>query len=77
MDIEWILTDEINAVKISDLHYFVTTPNDKKDCHITFSDEGRMLFDGRDIETEDFMAYVSMLDAVDEGQTHFEANGDI
>lgn len=70
-DIEWILTEDITAKKI----YRVTSKDGAKTCDITFSPEGRMLFDGEDIETEDFMAYVGLLDGVDDGYTTFE--GDI
>lgn len=45
-------------------------------CTISWAPSGmggwaRMLFDGEDIETEDFMAYVGLLDQVDEGVTEF------
>lgn len=33
---------------------------------ITYTGEGRMLFDGEDIETESFMAYVGLLDMIEE-----------
>ena len=33
----------------------------------------RMLFDGDDMETEKFMAFVGLLDMVDEGETEIEA----
>jgi hypothetical protein len=72
MDIGWILTDEINAGKIQSGHYRVMSVDGVKECDITYRD-GRMLFNGEDIETEDFMAYVGLLDAIDEGETHFPA----
>ena len=75
MDIHWILAEEISATKVATGHYLVSAL-DGKNCNITFSPEGRMLFDGQDIETEDFMAYVGLLDMIDDGETHFEADAE-
>lgn len=45
MDIYWILEDEIDAIKVSTGHYRVTSVTGAT-CDITFSPEGRMLFNG-------------------------------
>jgi hypothetical protein len=37
-----------------------------RQCVITWNTKGRMLFDGFNIDTEEFMAYVGMLDAVED-----------
>jgi hypothetical protein len=35
-------------------------------CTITYNSKGRMLFDGFDIETEEFMGFVGIQDAVED-----------
>lgn len=74
--IEWILTEDITVVKI----YRVTAQDGSKTCDITVgpTPQGtRMFFNGEDIETEDFMAYVGLLDEVDEGYTTFEGEAGV
>lgn len=62
MDIGWILTDKIRVTKQARSYLIesLSTPY-RNNVSITFS---RMLFNGEDIETEDFMAYVGLLDQV-------------
>ena len=64
MDITWISDAAVLVGKISDLEYDVTEIGGTRRCSVTFSPEGRMLFDGQDIETEDFMALSGMIDEV-------------
>jgi hypothetical protein len=65
-DISWISESAVMVGKVSDLEYEVTEIGGTRRCGITFSPEGRMLFDGADIETEDFMQLTGMLDVVAE-----------
>jgi hypothetical protein len=67
MEIEWILKSEILVIKGTG-EYEVTEIGGTRKCVIKMSDAGRMLFDGKDIETEDFMAYVGLLDMVDDAE---------
>ena len=69
----WAIDDDIDddieiiASKLDDGRYHIREcqpPN--REVIITFTGEGRMLFDGEDIETENFMAYVGLLDMVEE-----------
>jgi hypothetical protein len=70
LDIEWILHAAVEVTKLRDNYVVQEHDGDSRQCVITMSPTGRMLFDGEDIETEDFMAYVGMLDQVDEDPTH-------
>lgn len=67
VDIYWIIDDstEIAVVKVQD-QYAVVDLNDARVCIISHGPQGRMLFDGEDIDTEDFMAFVGMLDTVND-----------
>ena len=65
----WAIDDDIEIIasKMDEGRYHVRecqSPN--REVIITFTGEGRMLFDGEDIETENFMAYVGLLDMVEE-----------
>jgi hypothetical protein len=72
IDIDWILTETIEVTKVG-TKYMVAEitgePRSARRVNITYNTGGRMLFDGEDIETEDFMAYVGLLDQVDEQDT--------
>lgn len=79
MDIDWILEDDVNGEKITaedgKVTYRITHANDPNlTCDITHNSDGRMLFDGEDIETESFMAYVGLCDGIDDGLTYFSAD---
>lgn len=75
-DPSWMLHEvSISARKIRDGWYRISDIHGFRGTDITFSPEGRMLFNGFYVDTEDYMAFVGMLDAIDEGQTHFD--GDI
>lgn len=76
-DFSWLLSASLLVTRRSDIEmYFVelntSDPNATKitgrDATITWDPDGRMLFDGEDIETEDFMAYTGLADDVAEGQ---------
>jgi hypothetical protein len=67
-NIEWILEDKLRVTKQPDAHYLVeslTTPY-RANITISYSPEGRMLFNGEDIDTEDFMGYVGLIDEVND-----------
>ncbi len=68
VDIEWILDDDtaVAVAKVEDHYLVVERGRGTRTCVISHSPEGRMLFDGVDIETESFMAYVGMLDTVND-----------
>lgn len=91
-DISW-LTDEDSAILVTkvtenvkkfmpelrDALYFAEKLNTDVNVKISYRD-GRMLFDGEDIETEDFMVIVGILDAVDEspqGSLVFKGEGSV
>ena len=70
-DIYWMLDEDTTIIVAKQAHYYVVQEQDgptsqHRQCVITYSSEGRMLFDNHDIETESFMAFVGMLDAVEE-----------
>jgi hypothetical protein len=67
-DIDWILTSAIKVTKVGDTGYVVEERgvDNPRRCEISYRIGGRMHFNGEDIDTEDFMAYVGLLDAVDE-----------
>jgi len=64
----WALKSEILVIK-GEGKYEITEIGGRRKCEISFNDQGRMLFDGQDIETEDFMAYVGLLDIVNDALT--------
>lgn len=75
-DPEWILEDNISVRKIRDGVYRVSDLDGFRGTDITFAN-GRMLFNGEDIETESFMGFVGMLDAVNDtpkGEARFIDN---
>jgi hypothetical protein len=66
-----MLDEGTTIIVAKQAHYYVVQEQDgpasqHRQCVITYSPEGRMLFDSCDIETESFMAFVGMLDAVNE-----------
>lgn len=71
-DYGWLLTSELLSKRVSDLEIYFAELRDGKvtgrDATITWDPDGRMLFDGVYIETEDFMAYTGLADDVAEGQ---------
>lgn len=71
-DYGWLLSSELLSKRVSDLEIYFAELRDGKvtgrDATITWDPDGRMLFDGQDIETEDFMAYTGLADDVAEGQ---------
>lgn len=71
-DYGWLLSSELLSKRVSDLEIYFAELRDGKvtgrDATITWDPDGRMLFDGVYIETEDFMAYTGLADDVAEGQ---------
>jgi hypothetical protein len=67
----WAIDDEVEVIASKmdggQFRYHVReceAPN--REVVITYTGEGRMLFDGEYIETESFMAYVGLLEMVEE-----------
>jgi hypothetical protein len=84
----WAIDDDIEiiAFKESDGGQFrwrvIEVGGEKRQVVITYTGEGRMLFDGEDVGTEAFMAYVGLLDIIDEsnkvvGQIIHMKNGEL
>jgi hypothetical protein len=70
-DIYWMLDENTTVIVTKRINNFVVQEQDgptsqHRRCVITYSSKGRMLFDGFDIDTEDFMVFVGMLDAVED-----------
>jgi hypothetical protein len=72
-DIDWIITEAVTVRKIDETYLVTEKGGERRACIMRFDDNGRLLFDGVDIETEDFMAYVGLIDMVNDGVTGFEA----
>jgi hypothetical protein len=66
----WVLDDEVKiaVTKLHDGNYQIEEVNGdlNRKVTISYSSTGRMLFDGEDIETEEFINFVGLLDYVDE-----------
>jgi hypothetical protein len=71
-DIYWMLDEHVVIVverqEIDGVVSFVVQDQEFEDhkCVITMNSRGRMLFDGHDVDTESFMAFVGMIDAVED-----------
>jgi hypothetical protein len=70
LDIYWPLDDEIKirvTRKAGDIFHIEDVNSDRKLTlswsHVT-GEQSRLLFDGHDIETEDYMAYIGLMDQV-------------
>jgi hypothetical protein len=66
MDITWIAEDDVNIEKVEEKRYIATQRYTGRLCTISFGSDNRMLFDGEDIETEDFITILEMLEYVDD-----------
>jgi hypothetical protein len=68
IDIDWVLDDDvpITVTKLHDGNYRVEEVDGNRKVTISYSNTGRMMFDGEDVETEAFMSYVGLLDYVDD-----------
>lgn len=67
MDIEWILTAALEVTKDGDRYLVKEMNADKpRGCIISYDSNGRMLFDGQYIYTEEFIGYVGLLDEVND-----------
>ena len=71
-DPHWMLDEDVTIIverqEIDEVVAYVVQEqgNDSRQCVITWNTKGRMLFDGFDVDTESFMGFVGMLDAVNE-----------
>ena len=70
-DIYWMLDEKVSIIverqEIDGVVAFVAQDQESDiKCVITYNSKGRMLFDGFDVDTESFMAFVGMLDAVED-----------
>lgn len=66
---DWALEDDIEIIAFEEdtgSYRVIEVGGQKRQAVISFTDKGRMLFDGEDIETEAFMGYVGLTDMVDE-----------
>lgn len=67
-DIDWIIDDSTSIIvaKQEESYLVVEQGGSARYCIISYSPEGRMLFNGEDIETEAFMGFVGMIDTVND-----------
>ena len=67
VDIEWILEEKIIVTKYghNNIYHVESFNNPIRVVDISMSPEGRMLFNGQDIETESFMGFVGLMDSMD------------
>jgi hypothetical protein len=66
----WILARDVRLTKQQDRTYRAEElDGNGRTCVLSFSDQGRLLFDGADVETEDLPAYVGMTDEADQSST--------
>jgi hypothetical protein len=80
---EWLLYAPLKAARFGDVYCFVRTSDTGRilaqtaTLHVRPTKEGgRMLFNGNDMETEDFMSYVGLCDMVDDGYTDIPPDTD-
>ena len=70
VDIEWILDDKVKlrVTRLAGDIYDIEDFNSDRKLRLSWRDTGveelRLLFDGEDIETEDYMAYLGLMDEV-------------
>jgi hypothetical protein len=65
----WILARDVRLTRQKDHTYCAEElDGNGRTCVLSFS-EGRLLFDGADVETEDLPAYVGMTDEADQSPT--------
>lgn len=65
-DIEWPLDGKtkINVTRMAGNIFRICDLGSDRELTIKYNDQGRLLFDGHDIETEDYMGYVGLMDEV-------------
>ncbi|HWI67100.1 MAG TPA: hypothetical protein VNS88_01755 [Nitrospiraceae bacterium] len=65
-DIEWPLDGavKITVTRLAGNIYRIMDINSDRELTIKYNDQGRLLFNGHDIETEEYMAYVGLMDEV-------------
>jgi hypothetical protein len=72
-DILWILSEAVTGHKLRDNYYVIQEKGgDSRQCILSWTPEGRLTFNGEDIETEDYMCYVGLTDMIDDGKTDFD-----
>jgi hypothetical protein len=64
-DPSWILDNgvRISVTRVREQEYHIKDRDSERECTITFNND-RMLFNGEDIETEEFMAFIGLIDEV-------------
>lgn len=75
-DVSWMLEEAIEVTKHGDSFVIKELTGHHRECTMYFNEHGRLLFNGVDIETEDFMAFVGLMDQVNDdptGKAQFEA----
>jgi hypothetical protein len=71
-DIFWILSEAVTGHKLKDNCYVIQEKGgDSRQCVLSWTPEGRLTFNGEDIDTEDYMCYVGLTDMIDDGMTDF------
>jgi hypothetical protein len=65
---DWALDDKVKLLvtKLANESYLVVDAESNQQVIISYSPEGRMLFNGEDIETEEIMGFVGLLDAIND-----------
>lgn len=68
IDIDWVLDENVQlwVTKLGLGNYLIREVFGDRKLTLSFTDSGRLLFDGQDIETEAFIAYVGLIDYVEE-----------
>lgn len=65
-DIEWPLDEDVKlrVTRLAGNIYLIQDLDSDRELVLKYNDQGRLLFDGHDIETESFMGYVGLIDTV-------------
>ena len=68
IDISWVLEEGtiMTVTKLHDGNYRVKEVYGNRAVTLSYTNTGRLFFDGQDIETEEFMGFVGLIDEVDE-----------
>lgn len=70
VNIEWILNRPVKVIRLPGDQFQVESLDGLRICTISFAG-GRMLFNGKDIETEDYFNILGMLDEADGSPTGY------
>jgi hypothetical protein len=73
---DWVLDDKVKILvtRLANASYLIVDAESNMQVIISYSPEGRMLFNGEDIETEEIMGFVGLLDEVDDRINQGEAS---